>query len=908
MKSLKYSFVFFICLLAFSAKAQLIPQFSDQIVYSNFKEPVGITFGADGKGYIQEKKGRVRILDVDGSVMEDPLIDISEEVMGSGDHGMLGFALDPDFDENGYIYVMYTVDRYWEDHRNDANYDPDSTETKVATIGRITRYTTDFNNDNNSVIYSSRKVLLGQNYQNGFPILYTSHGVGTLAFGTDGTLLASCGEGSSFDGYDVGSYPETYWEESIALGMMKPKENIGAMRAQLIDCLAGKIIRIDKETGEGIPSNPYYDENNPSSNPSRVWTLGLRNPFRFTVRPGSGSIDPASGDPGALYVGDVGAGKWDEINIVTKPAENLGWPLFEGMEKNFNYYNQDVDNLDAPNPYFGLGNCQIEYIRYQDLLKQEEEDGDADYWSPCNEDDSIEGFGLDLFMHKRPNIAYSNGFWNKPTKTHVPIFDSLGNATLIEISDPDSPIKSNSFDGYSSIAGFFYDGDNFPQEYHGKYFHGDFAWWIRAMEIDETENIISVDSLHTRAQYLTSLALSPVDGCVYYTNLQSKLHKICYGGNPPPIAVANADQIYGVSPLTVTFDASESYDPFGEDLQFEWDFGDGDIQTGMNPTHTFVADDNSPTPFTVMLTVLDSINNYANDEIIISLNNTPPQVDVTSFEDGDFYSVEADNYLPLRATIEDAEHSSEEMDIKWETYLHHNTHFHKEQDIYNLTSYAALEPLGCNAETFWYRIILTVTDPAGLSTVISQNIYPYCGDPIVDFSNTLTGIAGENENNLTWQTQNEVNINHFEVQRSFGGGAFVKIGEVAANPSNYSFTDTQPLIGENVYRIKAIDQNNVPQYSNEVSIVFPIPPPYDVYPNPASDNLFVYVHNTAETKIDFELFSTDGKIINNTTWFVFPNETVVQKFEITPNIPDGIYYYRILNGDSEHTGTIMIKR
>ena len=892
--------------MGFHAHAQLIEQFSDQIVSDEFDAPVGITFGEDGKGYVQEKRGIVYVVDVDGNVLPDPLIDISEEVMGTGDHGLLGFALDPNFEENGYIYVMYTVDRYWEDSRDDPNYDSDSTLTKVATIGRLTRYTTDFNNNNNTVLPESRKVIIGETYENAFPILFTSHGVGSIRFGTDGTLLASCGDGSSFTGYDVGSYPETYWEEAIELGIMKPAENVGALRAQMVNSIAGKIIRIDPETGDGIPSNPFYDENDPSAPRSRVWTLGLRNPFRFTIRPESGSSDPADGDPGALYIADVGGGQWEELTIVTKPGENLGWPLFEGMTTNWNYYNQYTGNVDAPNPYYGIDGCNLPYITFQDLIRQDRIT-DAHFGNPCNSDQSIEGFGLNLFMHKRPNISWSNALWNQPTRSMVPTYDSTGYAAEVEISSPESAIQGNSFDGYSSIAGFFYTADNYPAEFHGKYFHGDYSWWIRAMEIDDTENIVRIDSLHTDANYLTSLALNPVDGCVYYTNFQYRLHKICYGGNPPPVAIAEADQIYGPSPLTVNFDATESYDPFGEDLTFEWNFGDGESTTGATTTHTFFADTNDPTSYNVVLTVLDSINNYSTDKITVSLNNTPPQVDITSFEDGDFYSVNGTTYLPLEAEVVDAEHPNDELTYKWETYLHHNTHFHKESDQTTPSAFTPIEPLGCQTETYWYRIVLTVTDPAGLSTVIEQELYPYCGDSFVDFENSLIGNAVENGNQLNWTTQNEVNLSYFEIQRSAASNAFVKIGQVDAN-TDYTFLDTNPIQGTNTYRIKAVNQNGAPHYSNSIDITFPRPPEFDVYPNPASGVLNVFVFNTNSRQLNFELYATDGKLVADHTWFTFDNVSVTKEFEITDNLADGLYFYRLINDETIHVGNIMIKR
>jgi glucose/arabinose dehydrogenase len=80
-----------------------------------------------------------------------------------------------------------------------------------------------------------------------------------------------------------------------------------------------------------FPSNPFYATANPGSVRSKVWALGFRNPYRMAIRPGTGSSNPADGNPGVLYVGDVGWTASEEINVVRKPGMNFGWPLFEGL-------------------------------------------------------------------------------------------------------------------------------------------------------------------------------------------------------------------------------------------------------------------------------------------------------------------------------------------------------------------------------------------------------------------------------------------------------------------------------------------------------------------------------------------------------------------------------------------------
>src|SRR5258706_12142519 len=194
----------------------------------------------------------------------------------------------------------------------------------MATIPRIPRYTARGSDGFRSVDPASRKVLVGESITNGFPSLYLSHGIGSLVFGTDGTLLASCGDGASQVSIDVGSAAETYYSQALAEKIIRPKENVGSFRAQLLDSLCGKIIRIDPETGNGIAGNPFYDPKHPRSAKSRVWSLGLRNPFRFTLRPGTGSHSRGDANPGVLYIGDVGLRTFEDLNVAAGPGLNFG--------------------------------------------------------------------------------------------------------------------------------------------------------------------------------------------------------------------------------------------------------------------------------------------------------------------------------------------------------------------------------------------------------------------------------------------------------------------------------------------------------------------------------------------------------------------------------------------------------
>ncbi|MGH8247431.1 MAG: PQQ-dependent sugar dehydrogenase, partial [Gammaproteobacteria bacterium] len=283
--------------------ATLPPGFTEEAVLGPWNEVVGLTFEfeqqtAGGRMYVWERGGQVWIIE-NGITQSAPLIDLHEEVGGWRDFGLLGFALHPNFRQNGYLYLSYVVDHHHLTKFGTPAYHPDTNEYFMATIGRITRYTARASDGFRSVDPASRKVLLGKSITNGFPITYQSHGVGSLVFGTDGSLLAVCGDGGSYSSTDLGSAPETYFTQALAEGIIRPKENIGALRAQLVDSLSGKIVRIDPETGDGLPSNPFYEPASPRSARSRVWCLGLRNPYRVTLRPGTGNHSQADANPGA---------------------------------------------------------------------------------------------------------------------------------------------------------------------------------------------------------------------------------------------------------------------------------------------------------------------------------------------------------------------------------------------------------------------------------------------------------------------------------------------------------------------------------------------------------------------------------------------------------------------------------
>ena len=250
-----YLTIGFLFILPVFAYAQLPDGFSDEIVNDVWNFPVGITFSETGQCFIWEKDGFVYTTDENLNKLPIPVIDIQEEVASYLDHGLIGFVLDPKFGENGYVYLMYIVDRHHLLYFGTDDYDPSKTIIDEATIGRITRFTLDKSTDFTATMPNSRHIVLGHDTNDGIPVITASHGAGSLVFGTDGSLLASFGDQGSFTSPDPGSHPDTDFQQALNDGIISEKEDVGAFKSQLIDNLNGKILRIDPVTGLGISSD-----------------------------------------------------------------------------------------------------------------------------------------------------------------------------------------------------------------------------------------------------------------------------------------------------------------------------------------------------------------------------------------------------------------------------------------------------------------------------------------------------------------------------------------------------------------------------------------------------------------------------------------------------------------------------
>ena len=217
------------------------------------------------------------------------------------------------------------------------------------------------------------------------------------------------------------------------------------MRSQLVDSLNGKVLRIDPATGNGLPSNPYYDAANPRSARSRVWALGLRNPCRMSLRPNTGSHFPGRRQSRECSMSATSGGTpGRSLKVVTGPKQNFGWPIYEGLDvAGGDGYDGNVANLDAPNPLYPASGCS-QYFTFADLLKEDTlaAAGQPPFNNPCNGSQKIPS-SIPQFLHTRPVLD-----WNHASAiTRTPTYGGSGQAQTANVGAGGSPVSGTQFQG-----------------------------------------------------------------------------------------------------------------------------------------------------------------------------------------------------------------------------------------------------------------------------------------------------------------------------------------------------------------------------------------------------------------------------------------------------------------------------
>lgn len=901
------------------AQPTFITGFSKTLVGSGWSEPVGTAFTKDGtKMFVYQKGGQVYVCNWNSSTktyvkQSTAVLNIGPEVGNWRDHGMLGFALDPNYQTNGLFYVLYVVDRHYLINFGTGSYSSTTDDYFKATIGRITRYRTITSGGNLIADVSSRTILLGESKTTGIPILHESHGIGALAFATDGTLLASAGDAASYNTTDSGSLAETYYSQALADGIIRSNENVGSFRSQMVNCLDGKILRIDPVNGNGVSSNPFYQSSSPRSARSRVWTMGLRNPFRFSIKPNTGGTNPASADVGDIYIGEVGWDKYEELNIIRQPAMNCGWPLFEGLTPQSSYSACNTYNKDETNPLYNGGSCNQQWFRFRNLLKQATKDNSYKVYNPCNSSTVINGGHNNRTVHRIPVLDWKHGV----DSSRVAIWPT-NNLAVSQIGSASSGVTGKPFNGNCATGGFFYTGTKYPVKYQNTFFMGDLGGqWMKAVTIQYNDKVIRVDSVGWDFGAIVHINWSPADSNMYYIDMgDNSVNVLKYGGNLPPVVKMGSNKIYGPSPLAVNFNSTGSNDPEGSAVTYAWNFddpasGSSNTSTSANPSHTFTV--TGVKKYVVKLTVKDAANNTTTDSLVISANNTPPVVNVTSPVKNSKYNLGSDTAYTLAATVTDAQHSGFNLKYEWQASLRHNVHQHNEPVDTNRNTSKIVSRIGCNIDAYYWHFQLKVTDAGGLFTIDSSNIYPNCGGTLPVVLSFFGVKKNVNLNIVTWITESEINLKYFEVQRSNDGMNFIAVDRVnATRPQGrgyYQLQDPDYLPGYNYYRLKMVDMDGSFNYSMTIRVTNDMPDDLSlgIAPNPSKEYFMMSSSFSMAGKINANISDMSGKIVRRWTEQAIKGFNSFRVANIG-NIPPGLYVVSVeQNGELRKAKLIIAK-
>lgn len=297
-----------VCAPVHATEPSLPPGFTSEPLASGLDAPTGFAFRDDGTMYVIQKAGRVHRVTPRGTRSLWLDLNTSEHVPPVNqwwDRGLVGVAVDGQWPEHRFVYLLYVSDG-WNDGE-DGYQDTDAHSSLLVRVPVL---------ENGSP--GVPQVILGAdgmgeacpgpfvlpdntldprdyNDVDCLPIDGDTHAVGTVRSAPDGTLYLGNGDGAGFSGVDQ-----------------------RALRSQRPDSFAGKIIRVDRD-GRGVPGHPFCpEETSLDTVCAKTYATGFRNPFRFGLAP-----------DGRPVVGDVGWGAREEITVAS-PGDNGGWPCWEG--------------------------------------------------------------------------------------------------------------------------------------------------------------------------------------------------------------------------------------------------------------------------------------------------------------------------------------------------------------------------------------------------------------------------------------------------------------------------------------------------------------------------------------------------------------------------------------------------
>lgn len=607
-------------------------------------EPIDLAVLPDSRVLHTTRGGQVRLTDPSqGTTTVVNTID----VYANSEDGLQTITLDPDFEENGWVYLYYAP------RVMDAPY-PTTTATGSAPntlpagadasywdqwkgYNQLSRFK--WNAATSSLDLATEQKIIKVEVQRG----QCCHVAGDVAFDNDGNVLLATGDNTPAGTPGAGGYAPMNDRPGFNPGFDARRGSGNS------NDLRGKILRIDvQEDGSyTIPSGNLFAPGTAGARPE-IFAMGLRNPFRIDFDPVTGAVTWGDYGPDAGTANpDRGPMGYVEWQSTTVPI-NGGWPFCHGP--NANYSNWDYETLTVRGWYDCAGT----------LVNP----------SPYNT-------GLqNLPSATAPQLWYGD----QPTHQPWPEFGSGGQAPM-------------------GGPTYRYDEENtsatkFPAYWDGKAFMGEFSRdRIFAFSQDDPDGPVTKieDFLPNSAlvaagmpvwDNVMDMEFGP-DGSLYVLdygdgffrpNPDAGLYRVDYVvGIKGPRAVLDASVTSGDGPLAVEFDASGSSHPDDLGLSYAWDFENSGTFTEGDAVESYTYTEDGQ--YQARVRVTDTSGRVSLASVTITVGNTAPVVEIVSPVDGSF--TDWGDEVAFEVKVTDPDETIDCSRVLWSYGLgHDNTHTH----------------------------------------------------------------------------------------------------------------------------------------------------------------------------------------------------------------------------------------
>ncbi|GGI03443.1 glycosyl hydrolase [Egicoccus halophilus] len=576
--------------------------FAKVTLTSEVGEPMSMAVLPDGRVLHTNRQGQFRLYD---PLTASTRIITSLPVYSFSEDGMQGIAVDPDFEDNGWVYVYYSpvIEGF-----------PSGAAPEQVEPGGDTSVFDDYLGHNNLsrfqfvddpvnpyIDLASEQVILEVPINRGI----CCHNGGDIGFDAEGNLFLSTGDDSNpfaSNGYAPIDERE---HRNPAYDAQRTSANTADLRGKLLR------ITVQEDGSYTVPEGNLFNDGewdhlfpdgvyDPELALPEIYAMGFRNPFRFSVDPATGHVHLGDYGPDASQPNpDRGPRATVTWHLIDSPR-NVGWPYCIG--NNFAYVEYDFATGESGAPFDCAG-------------------------GPVN--DSPNNTGLEQLPPVTPADVW---YHNNTVMEEFPELESGGGGPMggpVYRYDPDVD-SSYAFPEYYDGVSFFYEWTrNYLKQFH-----------TQDGELTDIRDFLARGDFRAPMDMEFgpdgSLYVLEYGGGFFVEHPNAQLSQVIWAPDGrPPVARASAQPISGQQPLEVSFTSQGSMHPEegSSIVSYHWEFGDGAGSDQADPTHTYT----EPGRYVATLRVTDEQGRTARAGVTVVVGNTAPEVDVRWPVDGGFF-------------------------------------------------------------------------------------------------------------------------------------------------------------------------------------------------------------------------------------------------------------------------------